>query len=177
MAGPSALAFHEAPLVSRKIKWSPDEDEKLISAVSKHGITSWSRIGALVPGRTSKQCRERWLGQLSPGILKSDWTPEEDLQLIRVQAFHGNKWTVIAEALPGRSSLSVKNRWNWLIRHRIPHRFAELPPFIPCREVYRVEDVTEKAAKARPVIFDPLLVHDDLFGDRFREFQAKMLGA
>ena len=41
------------------VAWTPEEDEKLKAAVILHGGQKWSHIAALVPGRRSKQCRER----------------------------------------------------------------------------------------------------------------------
>jgi hypothetical protein len=40
-------------------KWTPEEDEKLTEAVTKHG-SNWVPVAALVPGRTNTQCRHRW---------------------------------------------------------------------------------------------------------------------
>jgi hypothetical protein len=155
--------------VVHKIKWSPEEDANLLRAAQKHGTSSWVKIAAMVPGRTSKQCRERWLGQLSPGVVKANWTPDEDRRLLTDHIAHGNQWTIIAQNLPGRSAISIKNRWSWLMRHGVPQRFCQfaLPRLIT--------DVTEHRRKATPVVLDTLLAQDDLFGEHFREFQAKMM--
>jgi len=40
--------------------WRPDEDQKLIKLVSKYKATKWSSIASHLPGRISKQCRERY---------------------------------------------------------------------------------------------------------------------
>jgi myb proto-oncogene protein len=40
--------------------WTADEDKKLKNAVRAHGGKNWKAIAALVPGRTKRQCRERW---------------------------------------------------------------------------------------------------------------------
>jgi hypothetical protein len=41
-------------------KWREDEDIKLKSAIQAHGDKHWAAIAALVPGRTQKQCSDRW---------------------------------------------------------------------------------------------------------------------
>jgi hypothetical protein len=41
-------------------KWTPAEDATLIEAKSDLG-KDWVAIAALVPGRTNKQCRKRWV--------------------------------------------------------------------------------------------------------------------
>jgi hypothetical protein len=70
------------------------------------------------------------------------------------------RWTAIAAKLPARSPLSVKNRWNWLVRHG---ETAE--PKI---------DVVVKR-KPRQPFFEPLDLDEKIFGSAFHEFQVKML--
>jgi myb proto-oncogene protein len=42
--------------------WTEDEDLKLKAAVQMHGGKNcWNAIAAMVPGRTSRQCCDRWL--------------------------------------------------------------------------------------------------------------------
>jgi hypothetical protein len=69
-------------------------------------MKKWSAIAEFLPGRSRKQCRERWLNQLDPSITKAPWTPQEDAQLQRLHAEHGNKWARIARELPGRCVLA-----------------------------------------------------------------------
>lgn len=104
-------------IVSKKIKWTCEEDEKLILSIQKNGIKNWSLVSQDVQGRTGKQCRERWLNQLSPKLNKNNWTPEEDQILIQNQKIFGNSWSKLSLFLPGRSSNNIKNRWSWLCRH------------------------------------------------------------
>ncbi len=44
----------------------------------------------------------------------SKWTSAEDAIIIEQQAMHGNRWSLIARMLPGRSESAVKSR-----RHRL----------------------------------------------------------
>jgi hypothetical protein len=106
------------PSRSKKTKWTLKEDKLLRSAVQAHGTDSWGKISALVPNRTGKQCRERWIGQLSPVVSREIWSAEEDALLIHHQSMSGNKWAMIAAEMPGRTSLHVKNRWNRLVKHQ-----------------------------------------------------------
>jgi hypothetical protein len=46
--------------------WTDDEDSKLKDAVQTHGGKNWGAIAALVPGRTTKQCRDRWKKHMDP---------------------------------------------------------------------------------------------------------------
>jgi len=53
---------------SRRI-WTEEEDEAIKQMVAKHGTKSWALIAENLakegmPGRTGKQCRERWHNHL-----------------------------------------------------------------------------------------------------------------
>jgi len=97
---------------SKKRLWSPAEDRVLVDAVQLLGIhVGWSAISDLVPGRTPKRCRERWVNHLTPGIRRDQWSSEEDQILVDAQRKLGNTWTTITELLPGRTANNIKNRW------------------------------------------------------------------
>lgn len=110
----------------RSASWTPEEDEKLVQLVKKEtavppSITAsktWSRVAAQLNNRTGKQCRERYLNQLRPGIRRDPWSPEEERILHEVHARIGNKWVAIAAQLPGRTDNCVKNHWNSMLRKR-----------------------------------------------------------
>jgi hypothetical protein len=110
---------------AQKRKWTPAEDQLLDAAVAQFGQESWRRIATLVHGRNSKQCRERWLGHMAPDNTKDQWSAQEDMILVERQALTGNQWAKIKTFLPGRSLISIKNRWNWLCRRDIPNHSQE----------------------------------------------------
>ncbi|CAN0169959.1 unnamed protein product [Discosporangium mesarthrocarpum] len=72
-----------------------------------------------MPGRTSKQCRERWCHHLDPSINRNDYEEHEDLIIIAAQKKLGNKWSQIAAQLPGRTENAIKIRWKVLQRRMI----------------------------------------------------------
>jgi myb proto-oncogene protein len=98
-------------------QWSADEDNKLKDAVKTHGGKNWGGIAALVPNRTISQCRSRWKDILDPNIgrvtgRKGSWTAEEDSKLKdAVQTYGGKNWGVIAELVPGRTTVQCHGRW------------------------------------------------------------------
>jgi hypothetical protein len=116
----------------RKFKWNPDEDALLRETVERLGVFDWARVAAALPGRTGKQCRERWMNHLSPSINNGVWTPAEDMIIIQQQFIHGNAWATMKPLLPGRSACAIKNRWTWLSRHRLtPLTERRLPLPLP----------------------------------------------
>lgn len=90
--------------------WSPHEDDLLRRLVA-NDQKNWGDVAAKIPGRTSKQCRERWHNHLDPSIVRGAYTPEEDRIILEAQARLGNRWSVIAAMLPGRTEDAVKIRW------------------------------------------------------------------
>lgn len=110
----------------RSASWTPDEDAKLVELVKKESAVppsitaskTWSRVAAQLTNRTGKQCRERYLNQLKPGIRRDPWSQEEERILHEAHAQIGNKWVSIANLLPGRTDNCVKNHWNSMLRKR-----------------------------------------------------------
>mmetsp|Transcript_22007 Transcript_22007/g.28096 ORF Transcript_22007/g.28096 Transcript_22007/m.28096 type:complete len:127 (-) Transcript_22007:3-383(-) len=95
-----------------KHTWTTEEDTILEEAIEKYGEKSWTKIASLLKGRVGKQCRDRWCNHLRPAVKKGNWTKEEDNLLFEAHRKYGNQWAEIArQILPGRTDLSVKNRY------------------------------------------------------------------
>ncbi|KAH0795752.1 Myb-like DNA-binding domain containing protein [Histomonas meleagridis] len=101
----------------QKVRWTEEEDNLLRKSVQKYGPTNWKRIAEELPNRNGKQCRERWVNQITPGINKNDWNFQEDLLLVKLSNIYGHKWSTISKFFAGRSVNAIKNRWTWINRH------------------------------------------------------------
>jgi hypothetical protein len=100
------------------------EDKLLIKLVSGSLGQKWKNISkefsssAGVP-KTSKQCRDRWLNYLSPRVKNVCSKNKGIPKLFSLQLKFGNKWTVIAEHLPGWGPNTLKNKFYSTIRRNI----------------------------------------------------------
>merc|ERR1719487_540181 len=101
----------------KKGHWSASEDEMLLHLVRETG-KNFSLIAARIPGRSIKQCRERFTRTLDPAINRAPFSPEEDAIIIREYGRCGSKWSMIAKLLNGRTGSSVKNRGNALLQRK-----------------------------------------------------------
>ena len=71
-----------------KGRWTVGEDQLVLNTVGE-GVTRWSDVALRVPGRTAKQCRERWMNSLNPSLKKAPWSTSEDKLLLSLQRKRG----------------------------------------------------------------------------------------
>ncbi|KAK8875460.1 hypothetical protein M9Y10_005626 [Tritrichomonas musculus] len=99
-----------------KKKFTPEEDSKIVELVGNEQFPCWQNISQQIPGKTARQCRERYQHYLSPKISTAPWTEEENQLLDKLQQQYGNNWAKITEYFKGRTNTYLKNKWN--LQHR-----------------------------------------------------------
>lgn len=96
------------------------EDKILAEYIKIHGEGKWrnlpKRAGLM---RCGKSCRLRWLNYLRPDIKRGNITHDEEELIIRLHKLLGNRWSLIAGRLPGRTDNEIKNYWNTNIGKKI----------------------------------------------------------
>ncbi|CBI37882.3 unnamed protein product, partial [Vitis vinifera] len=120
---------------TNKGAWTKEEDDRLIAYIRAHGEGCWRSLpkaaGLL---RCGKSCRLRWINYLRPDLKRGNFTEEEDELIIKLHSLLGNKWSLIAGRLPGRTDNEIKNYWNTHIRRKLLNRGIDPSTHRPINE-------------------------------------------
>jgi len=105
---------------TNKGAWTKEEDDRLVAYIREHGEGCWRSLpkaaGLL---RCGKSCRLRWINYLRPDLKRGNFTADEDDLIVKLHSLLGNKWSLIAARLPGRTDNEIKNYWNTHIRRKL----------------------------------------------------------
>lgn len=101
-------------------QWTPEEDNKLSSYIAQHGTRNWR----LIPKnaglqRCGKSCRLRWTNYLRPDLKHGQFSDGEEQIIVKLHSVVGNRWSLIAAQLPGRTDNDVKNHWNTKLKKKL----------------------------------------------------------
>ncbi|PNT60386.1 hypothetical protein POPTR_001G470500v4 [Populus trichocarpa] len=101
-------------------QWTPEEDNKLSSYIAQHGTRNWR----LIPKnaglqRCGKSCRLRWTNYLRPDLKHGQFSDAEEQTIVKLHSVVGNRWSLIAAQLTGRTDNDVKNHWNTKLKKKL----------------------------------------------------------
>jgi hypothetical protein len=123
--------------------WTTEEDRMLLDTISaNNNQLVWPKIAACVPGRTGKQCRERYLNHLKPSLKLTSWSVLEDAMIFRLYSLQGSKWSRMVKYLKGRTDNSIKNRY-----HHLKRRFERKMQSVKTSK--EIEQVMKKIKNSR----------------------------
>jgi hypothetical protein len=150
-----------------RLKFTAEEDSKLMTLVQKLGQSNWQSIASYMNGRTNRQCKERWVHYLDPNIVAQPWTRREDRLLEQKVSEVGKKWKQLEALFPGRTEISLKNRYNVLLRKTTREVRAALG--LPGKTKRERREGNAPESAQTEVLASPLLelTGDDCF-DEFR---------
>ncbi|XP_038900546.1 MYB-like transcription factor 4 [Benincasa hispida] len=158
---------------TNKGAWTKEEDERLIAYIRAHGEGCWRSLpkaaGLL---RCGKSCRLRWINYLRPDLKRGNFTEEEDELIIKLHSLLGNKWSLIAGRLPGRTDNEIKNYWNTHIRRKLLNRgidpVTHRPINEPSQEVASTTTISFTATDVKVKVEEKSMVVEE-FKDLERE--------
>jgi hypothetical protein len=104
--------MHSAPTAIHG-KWTAEDDQQLITLVSRSSITNWTAITSHFPGKTIREVTNRWGKVVNPSLVKGSWTRAEDELIMKWVKAHGpTNWMKLAEGLPERTGKQCRERWH-----------------------------------------------------------------
>ncbi|CAH8388245.1 unnamed protein product [Eruca vesicaria subsp. sativa] len=126
---------------TNKGAWTKEEDQLLIDYIRIHGEGCWRSLpksaGLL---RCGKSCRLRWINYLRPDLKRGNFSDEEDQVIIKLHSLLGNKWSLIAGRLPGRTDNEIKNYWNTHIKRKLLSHGIDPQTHRPIKDSIAVTD-------------------------------------
>nr|AFH03059.1 R2R3-MYB transcription factor MYB7 [Epimedium sagittatum] len=129
--------------------WTPLEDKLLKYYVRTYGEGKWRSL-PLRAGlkRCGKSCRLRWLNYLRPDIKRGNITNAEEELIVRLHKLLGNRWSLIAGRLPGRTDNEIKNYWNTNLAKRAAGQVTTITSSHPSKRPSPLKEKKALSVKA-----------------------------
>ncbi|KAL5197129.1 hypothetical protein ABZP36_000641 [Zizania latifolia] len=122
---PRELSSEEEAVAGDEVRrgpWTVEEDLLLVNYIAAHGEGRWNALARCAGlKRTGKSCRLRWLNYLRPDVRRGNMTAQEQLLILELHARWGNRWSKIAQHLPGRTDNEIKNYWRTRVQKHAKH--------------------------------------------------------
>ncbi|XP_077239966.1 transcription factor MYB1-like [Tasmannia lanceolata] len=133
--------------------WTAIEDKVLIEYVKLHGEGRWRDLPKKAGlKRCGKSCRLRWLNYLRPDIKRGNISDDEEELIIRLHRLLGNRWSLIAGRLPGRTDNEIKNYWNTTLSKKVRGQTTQLANRNHSEKKPMIEPLAEIKTQARPIL-------------------------
>ncbi|XP_031480964.1 transcription factor MYB1-like [Nymphaea colorata] len=149
--------------------WKAEEDRLLMKYVEAHGEGKWAtvskRSGLL---RGGKSCRLRWMNHLRPNLKHGGMSEEEEDLIIRLHKLLGNRWSLIAGRLPGRTDNDVKNHWNTRLSKKLGTRKTSFKPAWTSVRTHQGKGKRQLSA-AKESSPEPMAAQEPLFMEEVKE--------
>lgn len=125
-----------------RIRFTTEEDDKLIQLVNQFGNQSWGTISQHMKTRSMRQCKDRYQNYLDPKINNSPWTAAEERLLIQKYEKFGSRWSTIANYFYNRTAISIKYRFI---------KIKKLDKYFKKLQSYKVGDNNAQTDNTNPV--------------------------
>lgn len=120
------IQFHStfARLCPSNIRWTDDEDNKLLASIDKYscnGVVNWGKVGQVLPSRNKTQCYNRYQIIINTqGVKKGVFSRQEDRAILSFISRMGESSfsKMPKDFLPGRSLIQIKNHYNVALKHQ-----------------------------------------------------------
>ncbi|KAK9014370.1 hypothetical protein V6N11_005531 [Hibiscus sabdariffa] len=122
--------------------WSPEEDRKLVAYITRYGIWNWI-------AKVREELRLRWVNYLRPGLKHGNFTREEVETILDLHQKLGNRWSVIASRLSGKTDNEIKNYWNTHLSRRLK------PNLMPKSESFQTPIVKTEPKSSSGIVLPP----------------------
>ncbi|XP_030525531.1 transcription factor MYB1-like [Rhodamnia argentea] len=137
--------------------WTAMEDKILTDYIKLNGEGNWGDLPKKAGlRRCGKSCRLRWLNYLRPDIKRGSITLDEEELIVRLHNLLGNRWSLIAGRLPGRTDNEIKNYWNTTIVKRLQSGSSH-SGFVSARPSLPSSQGSPKSALEKPTMDDTLV--------------------